>query len=105
MKKAVIKTGGKQYVVSEKSRIKVEKLDAKEGDAVKFDEVLLTGTDKTVKLGDPVVVGATVEGKVLGQARHKKVWGVKMKAKKRNRVMYGHKQPYTEVEITKISTK
>lgn len=105
MKHAVIKTGGKQYFVHEGGKIKVEKLPVEEGKKVSFDEVLMTATDKTVSLGDPLVKSAKVEGKVLRQARHKKITGVKMKAKKRHKKLFGHKQPFTEVEITKIATK
>lgn len=105
VKYAVIKTGGKQYLVNEGSKVKVEKLPQAEGKAVAFTDVLLTATDKTVSIGTPVVKGAKVEGKVIRQARHPKVFGVQMKAKKRQVHYFGHKQHFTEVEITKISTK
>ena len=104
MKQAVIKTGGKQYLVQEGGIIRVEKLPIEEGKKVTFDEVLMTNTDKAIKLGSPFLNGVKIEGKVLKQARHKKVIGVKMKAKKRQRKYFGHKQRYTEVEITKIVT-
>ena len=103
MSHAVIKTGGKQYLVQKGDVIKVEKLPEEEGKKVAFKEVLLAGSDTKVVVGSPTVKGASVEGKVLAQARHDKVWGVKMKPKKRNRKLFGHKQAYTEVEITKIS--
>lgn len=105
MKSAVIKTGGKQYLVSEGSKVKVEKLPTAEGKAVTFSDVLLTVTDKTMSLGNPAVKSAKVEGKVLRHGRREKVFGVKMKAKKRERKYFGHKQWFTEVEITKIVTK
>lgn len=105
MKTAVIKTGGKQYLVQEGDIIKIEKLPIKAGNKTTFKEVLLSATDKTAKIGTPLVKGAAVEGKVIAQARHKKIMGVKMKAKKRNRHLFGHKQHYTEVEITSIKTK
>lgn len=105
MKSAVIKTGSKQYFVSEGSKVKIEKLPTAEGKAVSFSDVLLTATDKTVTLGEPTVKAAKVEGKVLRHARHDKVWGVKFKPKKRYRRLFGHKQHFTEVEITKIATK
>lgn len=105
MKLAVIKTGSKQYLVGEGSKVKVEKLPTEEGKAVTFSDVLLTATDKTVSVGEPVIKAASVEGKVLRHGRRDKVFGVKMKAKKRERKYFGHKQWFTEVEITKIATK
>lgn len=105
MKTAVIKTGGKQYLVSEGQKLKVEKLDLEADKKVIFDEVLLTTTDKTTSVGTPVVKGASVEGKVLTQGKHKKIHGVKFKAKKRYMRYFGHRQPFTEIEITKITTK
>lgn len=105
MKLAVIKTGSKQYLVEEGTRVKVEKLPNEEDKAVTFSDVLLTVTDKTMNLGDPAVKSAKVEGKVLRHGRREKVFGVKMKAKKRERKYFGHKQWFTEVEITKIATR
>ena len=102
---AVIKTGGKQYVVSEGDVISVEKLDGAVDTKIVFDEVLLTGDDKDIALGTPTVKGAKVEAKIVDQTRAKKVWGMKYKAKKRYRLKFGHKQPLTMVEIVKISTK
>ncbi len=105
MKLAVIKTGSKQYLVEEGTKVKVEKLPNEEGKAITFSDVLLTATDKTMSLGDPAITSAKVEGKVLRHGRREKVFGVKMKAKKRERKYFGHKQWFTEVEITKIATK
>ncbi|MEN8252206.1 MAG: 50S ribosomal protein L21 [Patescibacteria group bacterium] len=98
---AIIKTGGKQYKVEEGDKIKVEKLDGEEGAKITFDDVLLTGDDKKVSVGTPTLK-SKVEGKILAQDRHDKVWGIKHKAKKRYKKKYGHRQAYTEVEITKI---
>ena len=92
---AVIKTGGKQYRVQKDDVIYVEKLDAKEGDAVNF-EVLMLGKD------DGVVIGAKVEGEVLGQVKSAKVVVYKYKSKKNERRKQGHRQPYTKVKITEI---
>ena len=105
MKTAVIKTGGKQYLIKEGGSIKIEKITKKEGEIVVFEEVLLTSTGKVTKIGDPLVKGAKVEAEVIAQARHKKVTGVKMKSKKRSKKYFGHKQHYTEVKIKKIATK
>ena len=98
---AVIKTGGKQYRVQKDDVIYVEKLDAKEGDAVNF-EVLMLGKDDGVVIGTPVVEGAKVEGEVLGQVKSAKVVVYKYKSKKNERRNQGHRQPYTKVKITEI---
>lgn len=100
---AVIKTGGKQYIVSPGDKIKIEKLKVEEGKEVEFSEVLLLEKDEKVELGDPTIKDAKVVGKVLEQGRDKKVIIFKYKAKKRYKVKKGHRQPFTEVEITKIS--
>lgn len=99
---AVIKTGGKQYKVKAGDKIKVEKLEGKEGAKITFDEVLFLGDEKSVKVGNPTIKGAKVEGKILKTAKGKKVVGIKFKAKKRYKVKFGHRQTRTEVEITKI---
>jgi len=99
---AVIKTGGKQYLVSPSDKIKIEKLDIEEGKKITFKEVLLLNKGKTVKIGTPLVKGTKVEAKVLKQDRAKKVIILKYKAKKRYQVKKGHRQPFTEVEILKI---
>lgn len=101
-KTAVIKTGGKQYVVEPGSKIKIEKIKGKENDSVKFDQVLLVSEEKEVKIGEPVVKGAVVEGKILEQTRDKKISVVKYKPKTRYKRNVGHRQHYTRVEITKI---
>jgi len=99
---AVIKTGGKQYKVAPGKKIKVEKLDAQEGDSITFDEVLLIGDDKIVDIGSPVIEGAKVHGKVIKQGRGEKLVIFKFKPKKRYKVKKGHRQSFTEVEITDI---
>jgi large subunit ribosomal protein L21 len=100
---AIIKTGGKQYKVSEGDILKVEKLEGEAGETLIFSEVLLTGDDKAVAVGMPLLEGVTVESTILKQDRSKKVWGIKHKPKKREKTKFGHRQPYTEVEITKIN--
>lgn len=102
MKTAVIKTGGKQYVVHEGDIMVVDRMLGEEGTDVTFSEVLLTAEDGNVAVGAPFVEGATVAGKIVGQVRLPKVTGVRMKPKKRNVHYFGHKQPVTEVEIGKI---
>jgi large subunit ribosomal protein L21 len=99
---AVIKTGGKQYLVKKGDKIKIEKLEGEVGDKLIFSEVLFLGSDKEVKIGTPLVSGAKVEAKILKQGKGKKVTGVKHKSKKRYKVKFGHRQLFTEVEIVKI---
>jgi len=99
---AVIKTGGKQYRVSPGQRIHIEKLDAAEGVAVRFDEVLLVADGDRTDIGMPTVKGASVAGKVLNQGRDRKKIVFKYHRKTRYRKKKGHRQPFTEVEITKI---
>ena len=99
---AVIQTGGKQYRVQEGDVIYIEKLNAEVEASVKFD-VLRGGEGDSVKIGTPVVEGASVEGKVLAQDKSKKVVVFKYKSKKNYRKTTGHRQPYTKVEIQKIS--
>jgi large subunit ribosomal protein L21 len=100
---AIIKTGGKQYKIEEGNKIRIEKLEGKEGDVISFEEVLFVGDEKDVKIGNPLVKGAKVEAKIIQQTRNEKVWGIKHKAKKRYKMKFGHKQMVTEVEITKIA--
>ena len=102
MQFAVIKTGGKQYLVRPGQKLKIEKLDAVEGGAISFDEVLLVADGDEVSIGAPQVAGARVEAKVLRQARAKKVIIFKYRPKARSRVKRGHRQHFTEVEIGKI---
>ena len=99
---AIIKTGGKQYKVSEGDTIFVEKLDAQVDDTYTFDTVLAIGGEE-VKLGNPVVEGASVTAKVLRQAKSKKVIVFKYKPKKTYRKKQGHRQPYTKLQIEKIN--
>jgi large subunit ribosomal protein L21 len=99
---AIIETGGKQVKVEEGQSIYVEKLNVEEGGTVTFDKVLFVGGDD-VKVGSPVVEGATVTGKVEKQGKDKKIIVFKYKAKKNNRKKQGHRQPYTKVTIEKIS--
>jgi len=102
---AVMKTGGKQYIVSPGKKIKVEKLPAKEGSEVVFEEVLLLSKGGNTQVGTPKVEGALVKGKVLKQDKAKKVIIFKFKAKKREKTKKGHRQPYSEVEILGIEAK
>ena len=98
---AIIKTGGKQYKVEEGDVIRVEKLFAKEGEEIVFDEVLMIG-DKTVKIGDTTVSGASVKATVMGEGKEKKVIVYRYKPKTGYHKKNGHRQPYTQLKIDKI---
>ncbi|WML54191.1 50S ribosomal protein L21 [Neobacillus sp. PS3-12] len=99
---AIIETGGKQVKVEEGQAIYIEKLTAEAGETVTFDKVLFVGGEN-VKVGSPVIAGATVTAKVEKQGRQKKIIVFKYKAKKNNRKKQGHRQPYTKVIIEKIN--
>ena len=103
MNLAVIKTGGKQYIVSSGDKIKIEKIDGEEGKEIKFSEVLLVEKDKTLTIGEPLVKDAKVSGKILRQDKAKKIIIFKYKAKKRYKKKTGHRQEFTEIEITEIN--
>jgi len=100
---AVIKTGGKQYLVSEGKKIKIEKLEAEEGKKVIFDQVLLTSDVNKLLIGAPLIEGAKVTGKILKQGRAEKIVVFKYKPKKRYKKKQGHRQSFTEVEITGVN--
>jgi large subunit ribosomal protein L21 len=99
---AVIRTGGKQYRVSEGDKLRIEKLPGDVGNAISFDEVLLVGGDK-VTVGKPLVAGAKVAAQIIAQEKAKKVIVFKMRRRKNYRRKNGHRQQYTEVKITGIS--
>ena len=100
---AIIVTGGKQYAVSEGDTLFIEKLDAEAGASVVFDQVLAIVDGENTKFGTPVVEGAKVEATVVKNGKGKKVRVYKYKAKKGYHKRQGHRQPYTKVEIGKIS--
>ncbi len=103
---SVIETGGKQYKVAVGEKIKIEKLEGKEGDSVVFDKVLLlAASDDAVTIGQPYVEGGKVSGEIVRQARHDKVIVFKYRPKKRERKKKGHRQMFTEVKITDIKSK
>lgn len=100
---AVIKTGGKQYKVSEGQVLRVEKIDAEEGSSIELDQVLMLADGDNVTIGAPVVAGGSVTATVRGHGRGKKIEVVKFKRRKDFRRTQGHRQAYTELEITGIS--
>ena len=99
---AVIKTGGKQYRVSEGQTLRVEKLPGAPGDKIAFDEVLMLGGD-SFKIGTPLLAGASVKATIVAQDKAKKVIVFKFKRRKNYRRKNGHRQPFTELLITGIS--
>ncbi len=99
---AIIKTGGKQYKVTEGDIIFIEKLGAEEGSEVVFDEVMAMSNEGEFVVGTPTVEGASVTANVLANGKNKKIYVLKYKAKKNEKKKIGHRQPYTKVQITKI---
>ena len=101
---AIIESCGKQYKITQGDVVFFEKLDAEEGKEITFDKVILVSDDGKVQVGNPYVKDVKVEGKVISHGKAKKIIVFKMKPKKNYRRKYGHRQPYTKVEITAIQT-
>ena len=99
---AVIATGGKQYRVEEGGVLRVEKLAAEAGASVEFDQVLLVGEGASVKIGTPYVAGGRVTATIQAQGKADKVGIIKFKRRAHYMRNKGHRQPYTELKITKI---
>jgi len=100
---AVIKTGGKQYKVTEGQTLKVEKLPVEEGGSVDLNEVLMVADGDDVKVGAPFIDGGKVSATVKAQGRGKKIEIVKFRRRKHYRKQQGHRQSFTEIQIDKIS--
>ena len=100
---AVIKTGGKQYKVSEGDQLNIEKLTGEPGSEVIFNEVLMVSSDGTIKIGAPHVEGAQVIGEIVNETRGPKITIFKMKRRKGFRKKTGHRQDLTNLKIKKIS--
>lgn len=100
---AVIKTGGKQYRVMQGETLRVEKLPAEVGASISFDQVLLVGSGENITVGSPLVGGASVAATVKAHGRAKKVRIIKFRRRKHHQKQMGHRQDYTEVEITGIA--
>ena len=100
---AVVITGGKQYRVMKGERLRVEKLDVEAGSNVDINDVLLVGNGETITIGTPKVAGAVVSATVLSHGRLDKVHIVKFRRRKHHRKQMGHRQHYTEIEITGIT--
>jgi large subunit ribosomal protein L21 len=99
---AVVKTGGKQYKVAPGQKLKVERIPADVGAAVVLDQVLLVGEGESVRLGQPVVAGASVKATVVAHGRGEKVRIFKMRRRKHYQKHQGHRQAYTELAIDSI---
>jgi len=100
---AIIKTGGKQYRVSEGQTLRVEKLDGEKGDSVRLDTVLLIGGEGETRIGKPIIDGAAVDAQIMRQGRGKKIIVFKKKRRKGYHKKQGHRQAFTELKITGIS--
>ncbi|OUR65570.1 50S ribosomal protein L21 [Methylophaga sp. 42_25_T18] len=100
---AIVATGGKQYRVKEGEKLRVEKLSAETGDTVVLDKVLLVGEGEDVKVGAPYLEGAKVTATVAANGRADKVKIIKFRRRKHSRKQMGHRQSYTEIEITGIT--
>jgi large subunit ribosomal protein L21 len=102
---AVIKTGGKQYRVKEGDVLKLEQLDAEIGSTVDFTEVLMLANGDKITCGSPLVAKALVKAEVITHGRHKKIKIIKFRRRKHHMKQMGHRQNYTQVKITGISSK
>ena len=100
---AVIKTGGKQYRVATGEKLKIEQIAADIGAEIVLDQVLLVADGDNLKMGRPLVTGASVQAKVLAQGRGDKVRIFKLRRRKHYQKHQGHRQNFTEIEITGIS--
>ncbi len=100
---AVIKTGGKQYRVAAGEKIKVEQIPADVGSEITIDQVFMVGEGDAVKIGTPVVAGASVKATVVSHGRHDKIKIFKMRRRKHYQKHQGHRQNYTELRIDAIS--
>ena len=100
---AVIKTGGKQYRIAAGEKLKIEQIPANIGDEIVLDQVLLVADGDDLKMGRPLVTGASVQAKVLAQGRHDKVRIFKLRRRKHYQKHQGHRQNFTEIEITGIT--
>ncbi|NLN81431.1 MAG: 50S ribosomal protein L21 [Clostridiales bacterium] len=102
---AIIETGGKQYKVQSGDVLYIEKLDAAEESTVTFDKVLALHNDKTLKLGNPYIKGASVEARVLKNGKGKKLTVFTYRPKKGSKRKLGHRQPFTKVQIETIHAR
>ena len=102
---AIIETGGKQYKVFASKILEVEKLNAKDGETIKFENVLLLNDDKITEIGSPKIEGATVEAKLLKNVKDRTVLVFHKRRRKHSRKKNGHRQRHSKIQITKILAK
>jgi large subunit ribosomal protein L21 len=100
---AVIKTGGKQYKVAAGEKIKIEQIAAEVGQEIMIDQVLAIGSGADLQIGTPLVAGASVKATVVAQGRHDKVHIFKMRRRKHYQKRQGHRQAFTELEISAVT--
>lgn len=100
---AVIKTGGKQYKVSEGDTLDIEKIDGEKGNEIVFEEILMISGEGEIKVGTPYVMGAKVTGEIVAQTKGSKIKVFKMKRRKGYRKKTGHRQELTNLKIKEIS--
>lgn len=100
---AVVKTGGKQYKVTQDEYLKVEKLEGNEGDTIELDQVLMIADGDKLKIGSPMIDGGKVTATILSHGRHKKVEIMKFRRRKHHQKRTGHRQYYTEIKVTGIN--
>tara|TARA_E500000331_G_scaffold121247_1_gene118443 strand:+ start:22013 stop:22441 length:429 start_codon:yes stop_codon:yes gene_type:complete len=102
---AIIQTGGKQYKVSANEILKIERLEEEVGKIIQFKNVLFLSNDKTTEIGSPHIEGAKVEATVLENTKNKTILVFKKRRRKNSRRKYGHRQPISVIQITKIISK
>lgn len=100
---AVVKTGGKQYKVTQDEYLKVEKLEGNEGDTIELDQVLMIADGDKLKIGSPMIDGGKITATILSHGRHKKVEIMKFRRRKHHQKRTGHRQYYTEIKVTGIN--
>ena len=102
---AIIETGGKQYKVTASKILEIEKLDAKVGETIKFNKVLLLNDSKNTEIGNPSIEGATVEAKLLETVKDRTILVFHKRRRKHSRKKNGHRQRHSKIQITKILSK
>ncbi len=102
---AIIETGGKQYKVSTSKILEVEKLDAKKGETIKFEKVLLLNDNENTEIGNPSIEGASVEAKLLDNVKDRTILVFHKRRRKHSRKKNGHRQRHSKIQITKILAK
>ena len=102
---AIIETGGKQYKVSTSKILEIEKINAKKGETIKFNNVLLLNNDQNTEIGNPSIEGASVEAKLLDTVKDRTILVFHKRRRKNSRKKNGHRQQHSKIQITKILTK